>query len=174
MIRIASTHIAAGLAVCLCGCVSVTKVPTHETFVPSEAMHIMDEGPHTVAGQSFWRTVGGDVKTCAGFEVDLFPATAYAAERMRILYGSDTAGTNTASFVQKKPATTDPEYMRYARKTKCDADGKFAFNKVAPGSYYVVTFTTWSTGQAYALPEGGYQMRRVIAGPESDGLIISP
>lgn len=166
---------ATGVAIAaLYGCVSVTKVPVTAPFIASEAMHILDEGPHTVAGQSFMRTMGGEVRTCAGYEVSLFPATSYAAERMRIMYGSDTAGIRTASLVRKEPSTTDPEYMRLSRNTKCDANGRFSFEKVASGSYFIVTAVIWSTGQPYSAPQGGYQMRRITAGPESANLIISP
>lgn len=156
------------------GCVSVTQVPMREQFDPAEAAYVLREGPHTVAGQSFMRTVGGEVRTCAGNDVDLVPATRYAAERMRILYGSDVSALKTASYVQSVPASTDPEYVRLARSTKCDADGRFSFAKVADGTYYVITFVVWSTGEAYSMPQGGRQMRRVVAGPDSANLIISP
>jgi len=166
--------VALGVAAALgCGA-TATKVVTHEKFDPAAARYIVDEGPHTISGQSFLRQVNGEIRTCAGYQVSLTPVTTYAAERMRIIYGSDSSGYRDLGFLKRQePATTDLDYMRYARATLCDAAGNFEFTKVADGSYYVITAVVWGTGQPYTPPQGGYMLRRVTAGPSSTKLIIT-
>jgi hypothetical protein len=169
--------IAVGISACLLGCApTVTKVQTVEKFIAADAQYIMDVGPHTIAGQAFMRTVGGEVRTCAGLEVSLFPVTPYSSERMQVLYGSTSAGFRSANAFAPRldPGAADPQYMHYSRKTVCDASGRFEFQKAADGSYFVIATVIWSTGQPYSPPQGGFLMRRVMAGSESENLILSP
>jgi hypothetical protein len=90
------------------------------------------------------RQRGGGVVTCAGQEVALVPATRYASERMRATYGSTgpraaVLPTYTISFTPD-----EPEFRVLARRTRCDAQGFFAFDHLRPGSYFVTTRVSWT------------------------------
>ena len=87
-------RIVAGMTVFsgLFGCMPMTPVVMQNSFNQAEAEYIFQEGPHMISGQSFMRTNGGDVRTCAGMEVSLVPQTAYSTERMRLIYGNDFSG----------------------------------------------------------------------------------
>jgi hypothetical protein len=50
-------------------------------------------GPATLHGQAFFKTVGGDVKTCAGSGVFLMPANPYGEG----LATADSKGFNDAN-----------------------------------------------------------------------------
>ncbi|HEY1503861.1 MAG TPA: hypothetical protein VGF92_06150 [Stellaceae bacterium] len=85
-------------------------------------------GPAHVRGQAFMKTAGGEVKTCAGYAVVLFPANALGRE----LLAADRRGVNIAEGV---PA----DASKYFRRTRCDAQGNFAFSELAPLPWIIET-----------------------------------
>jgi len=87
-------------------------------------------GPSNLHGQAFLKTVGGDVKTCAGEDVLLLPATPYIDE----LLAKETAG------VTAKP---DSRAVSLIRRTICDAQGNFSFSRLPAQRWYVLTKVTW-------------------------------
>jgi hypothetical protein len=87
-------------------------------------------GPATLHGQAFLKTVGGDVKTCAGSRVVLLPATPYVDALL--------AKGKAAISVQ-----ADPRLASYARTTICDAQGNFSLAGLPAQRWYVLTSVTW-------------------------------
>lgn len=135
-------------------------------FDVSVAETAMKPGRNTVKGFAVLRTVGGDAKTCAGEKVNLTPATAYAAERMSVIYGSTISGQRTLGHGEYRTGWNGAErpvadYSRLAYTTVCDAQGKFEFSNVGDGDWYVVSTVYWEVG---GRPQGGYLMRRVTVG----------
>ena len=147
-----------GLAL-LSGCAS--PVALHAKFQPREVAWFSARGTNTIQGTAIARSLYGNAKTCAALPVTLFPASAYAKERMRALYESDQEGFNPilmghpAAFVDD-----DPRYIQNAKSTRCDARGHFAFSELPDGDYFLVGEVTWRDHQA-GLPQGGYLMRRI-------------
>ena len=64
-------------------------------FDAEEAALVFREGTGTISGSALIRQQGGGVVSCAGTTIMLLPATAYAAERIRALYGSTLGGIET-------------------------------------------------------------------------------
>jgi hypothetical protein len=103
-------------------------------------------GATTITGQGFLRQQGGGVVTCAGSEVFLIPSTDYTREATAISMRGDrvvgpgpTAGTTGA------------------RRTQCDAQGKFRFEGVPGGiPWIIMTQVSWRVGYA---PQGGALLR---------------
>lgn len=99
-------------------------------------------GPATVKGQAFLKTVGGDVKTCAGNSVYLMPATVY----------------NTEILEHMSPTTPisnrDPRAHEFTKATVCDADGRFEFDSVAGRKWFVITTVFWGVPQVEDTPFG--------------------
>lgn len=87
-------------------------------------------GPANLHGQAFLKTVGGDVKTCAGARVLLLPATPYVDELL----------TKTKAGISVQ---VDPRLMSYSRSTICDAQGSFSFVGLPAQRWYVLTDVTW-------------------------------
>lgn len=84
----------------------------HAPFNVSELSSWRGIGAVTFHGQAFLKTVGGDVKICAGSRVVLFPATPYVNELL----------TKEALGISVK---VDPRLGAYSRTTLCDARGNF-------------------------------------------------
>ncbi len=157
----------------LSGCVTTPqKWSISATFDVAQARSLLSEGSNTVRGSALVRQRGGGVVSCAGREVLLVPATTYASERVGAIYGSGERGYNPAgrSFIFDGEL---PEYWQMQRKTMCDAQGYFKFDKVANGTFYVVTMITWQVND-YS-QEGGALMHRVsLAGDESREVVLAP
>ncbi|MDI7863214.1 carboxypeptidase regulatory-like domain-containing protein [Rhizobiaceae bacterium n13] len=127
------------LAATLSGC--VTAPEPKSKFDPSEAAFIHAQGAGSITGQAFLRRNDGMVVYAAGSEVYLIPKTTYADERIAGLY----RGAKFNGFVAS-PKNTDPQYAAMMRKTKADGEGRFAFQGLADGSYYIVTQVFWKAG----------------------------
>jgi hypothetical protein len=48
----------------------------------------------------------------------------------------------------------DPLYYKFIRATKADSGGRFSFEQVAPGRYYIWTTATW-VPENWVVPAGG-------------------
>ncbi|MET2951280.1 hypothetical protein ABXV18_24670 [Vibrio owensii] len=152
----------------LSGCATVT--PMNNTFNPTEVEWVKEEGDSIVTGQSFLRTNGGSVVTCAGYEVSLVPVAPYSEERMTLIYGNQTKGYRSLNPFAggKNPGDAPADYVSYTLNTICDATGTFEFSDVPAGQYFITSGVTWNpTGDAI-VPEGGYMMQRIDVKPSTE------
>lgn len=133
------------------------------------ATHIAQTGPNSVKGSGFMRQRGGGVVTCAGSQVSLIPATPYAIERLRVLYGSSESGTNQVRAIKFIP--DPPGYYSHMRQTKCDAQGNFNFEGVPDGDYFITLTVSWTVGYS---AQGGNLMQRVrLSGGKAASVVMS-
>lgn len=167
----------------LAGCVVLPEtqfVPMTSSFSASEAAYIFEEGDNIIEGFAMMRTRGGDSKTCAGSEVSLIPASSYAIERVRLLYGSATTGVRYPTYYgATEPERTEPDYSQFvAHMTNrvCDPQGNFTFEDVADGDYFVVSEVYWEVPGQYGMSlQGGAMMRRVsVEGGETAEIQMVP
>lgn len=120
----------------------VETVEQNEVFDPEMAKYINETGSGSISGQAFLTQSGGGVVFAAGQLVRLLPVTAYTNERMTILYGSSKI---SRGLVQTTPI--DPNFVRnFVKSTKADGNGRFKFNGLVDGSYFVTTTVTWVVG----------------------------
>ena len=136
------------LAASVAACATPAPITMASTYSASELAWAQAEGNNTIAGSAVLRTVGGDVKTCAGLEVGLIPVGSYTSELMAKTFGSSTTG-----YAKYTPnITLDPSYGGANRKTVCNPQGEFAFSNLPDGEYFVVATVTWGavTGGRYA------------------------
>jgi hypothetical protein len=89
-------------------------------------------GTEKIVGQAFLKNVGGDVKYGAGNMVWLHPVTRLTTEwfTKHIVHGIPLLAGN--------PRTDD-----YRRQAIADAEGRFEFNGLPPGDYYLTCSITW-------------------------------
>lgn len=165
--------VAAALLVGGCA-VEQARTPTLTVYDPAETAHIHESGPNEVRGQAFLTQRGGDVVTCASQPVLLIPASTYAKERVRNIYGTIDEPARAIRLVDDP----DARYLKDQRITVCDAQGNFVFSSLPDGEYFVATRVTWEAPSAYysgLTTQGGPVMAPVqLSGGETKRIIISP
>jgi len=117
-------------------------------------------GTATVEGRAAITLAGGAPQTCAGGEAQLFPANAYSAEMMRIVFGSDVRGFAPQGSA-RYPENVAADFRTIVRRIGCDADGRFRFDAVPAGRWYVFSNVVFRGTGPEAAPQGGALMQRV-------------
>lgn len=155
------------VAVALASCAPMpgsvtTVVPLTTKYDPAETAWYRQGGTASITGSALLRTRGGDAKTCAGLPVSLVPRSTYADERMSRLFGSTDHGFEPV-YSPERLAGTDPDYEAGIQRSICDAQGSFAFEHLAAGTYYVTAKVVWEAPTTYGLsPQGGVVMLKVV------------
>lgn len=160
------------MALVLAGCASPAPkaVQLSSRFDAARAQELIRPGVNIVSGSALIRQKGGGVVTCAGLPVLLIPDTTYARERMTNLYGNAQRGFNPYHHALKF-IPDDPAYTKSMKQTLCDAQGKFSFDDVADGSFFVASTIVWNVGG----PQGGSVMQAVsVSGGEVKQVVLSP
>ena len=95
-------------------------------------------GAGRIEGQAFTETRGGEIRHAAGDTITLRPDTPYVRDAVEYL------------AIEERPAeglvTSDPDLGfldAYQRQTIGDADGRFAFDGLAPGRYLLSAVVSW-------------------------------
>lgn len=142
------------LAVAGCSAPKYAKYVIQTPFNESMMTWSQTRGDATIKGQGFLKTIGGDVKTCAGNDVLLMPSNAYTQEAVRIGLRNGDA------------ANLDVRLAKYMKMTRCDAQGNFSFRSLASGDWFVITTATWGVPDRYTVTqEGGVVMQGVNLAP---------
>jgi hypothetical protein len=159
-------RLAAVVCLCLAACQQTVKVES--TFDPKAADYIHKQGEARIDGHAFLKKPNGYVMHASGDVIYLIPATPYAKERMRRLYG-DKKYMPATQVTQAE--TTDPRYFEFTRKTKAESNGRFTFDRVAPGDYYIATTLTWKDNEHDILSRGGSIYESVTVTGKEDKII---
>jgi len=121
-------------------------------------------GNANIQGQAFLKTLGGDVKTCAGHDVSLIPDNAYS---QAMLFAIRQSGGIL-------PPNVDPRVDGYMRTEKCDAQGNFSFNNIRSNKWLVLTRVLWFAPSEYGLnQQGGVLRRSITASPGENRMILT-
>jgi hypothetical protein len=134
-------------------------------FDAAEAAFIDKPGKTTIAGQAFLPDKTGhvNVRFAAGEVVRLIPATRYSRARLAQYFRG--AKFTPATFASE--SDPDPEYLAHIRTTKAGSTGRFVFENVPPGDYFVSTQVVWKPDDAF-LSEGGLMYEEVtVTGAET-------
>lgn len=110
---------------------------------------------NAISGDAVMRTRGGEPRTCAGFPVLLIPKSRAADAWAKTVFGNAEAGYSPQAFDHEAPR---PPASAATTQTMCDAQGKFSFDGLADGTYYVVTEVSWDVQYER---QGGLLMRAV-------------
>lgn len=132
-------------------------------FNESHAKMLLKDGKNTIVGSAFLKQQNGYIQSCAGSVVELIPATDYAKSKMNRLYEIDQRKfyiptSKRLKFISQKD-TDEANYIDLRKRTVCDIDGKFEFENVHDGSFFVGTYVTW----IYVNP--GYNTTAIAGGP---------
>ncbi|HSM95199.1 MAG TPA: hypothetical protein VLT91_04085 [Rhizomicrobium sp.] len=142
---------------CLAGCAQLAPPPPYEMQTPFNRADFtawMGAGPGDIKGQAFMKTVGGDVKTCAGNPVYLLPDNAFDRELV------------TAIRLGRKPDVGrifNGEAAGSGRKSICDASGNFSFESLPVGSWIVIAQVQWGVPNQYFVEQQGGALLETVS-----------
>ena len=156
------------LALLVAGCQTPEPVRVAAKFDPAEAEIIRKTGEARIDGHAFLKKPNGYVMNAAGEKVWLIPATAYARERMAALYKGQKFAPAGSIAGQNG---TDPRYAEFTRSTKAESSGRFSFDKVAPGAYFIATTITWKDSENDVFARGGSVYETVTVTGKEDKTI---
>ena len=130
-------------------------------------------GTATVEGRAAMSRAGDAAQTCAGGEAQLVPAGSYAAEMMRIVFGSDVRGFAPVASA-RYPTGVAPEFAATVRRVGCDPEGRFRFDGVPAGRWYVFSNVVFR-GAGDEAPQGGSLMQRIdVADGARSNVLLTP
>ena len=112
-------------------------------------------GTNEIQGQVNY--VGGARSwTCAG-SVGLTPETAWTRQRFQTLYGSSERAALPAAVIRARTvAEASDDYRAFVRNTTCDSSGRFSFEGLPDGAWFVIAPVTSDGAEPVVL------MRRVV------------
>lgn len=149
----------------------IRNIETRSTFDPLEAAFINEQGTGSIAGQAFLNQHGGQVAYAADNDVILIPSTAYARERFQIIYGSSKLLNIYGAVLTDGKTGTDPKYKEMQRTVRADGEGRFKFDRLAPGNYFIQAGAFWKVGDS---AQGGYFYETVsLADGEQKDIIMN-
>lgn len=162
--------LAAILAMTALAACQTTPQKVETAFDPKAAAVIHREGPARIDGHAFITRFDNRVMHASGQYVYLVPATAYARERFARLYGGRKflPATSGASMEQ------DAAYAQHIRKTKAESTGRFRFDNVAAGEYFVATNVQWKDSEDSFFSRGGaiYETVTVKGRPDEVAKVV--
>ncbi len=155
-----------------------TEVALREPFDASVALAMLEPGPNAIACTAMMPQRDGTSVASTVRSATLIPATRYAAERMRTMFGSDEHGSTSSPAPRFKP--DDPAYSRATRQATADADGLLVFTHVKDGEYYVIATVDWiaatpvpgkplPAGAVYRVRGGNETVQRGVTPPTTAG-----
>ncbi|WP_293867728.1 hypothetical protein [uncultured Alsobacter sp.] len=122
------------------GCVTAQTRAAFDATQESAAARQMQPGDAAIRGNAFIHADTGRTYTAAGDWVTLIPVTAYAEERMRVLFGP--RHRREVTWLNRTDAG-DPRYLALTRQVKANIHSRFEFENVRPGPYFVTAFVQW-------------------------------
>lgn len=159
------TMIAVVIGLTASACVTATVT---ESFNAADGAYILKDGKGRIEGSAFMRQRGGAVVTAAGNTVTLTPVTPYSQARFNAIYKD-----RKTSYLGARIENTPDEYMKQGRDTKADVEGRFKFENLHPGDYFINTNVRWEVPGGY-LPEGGLIYERVtVKNGETANVVLS-
>jgi hypothetical protein len=152
----------------LAGCAAKPPPPTPISvdvpFSDADFRSWVGSGDANIRGQAFLKTLGGDLKTCAGQVVALFPDNSYSRAALMAM----------ASSRNGPRATIDNRLENYTRSERCDAQGGFLFTKIKPNRWLVLTRITWFAPSASGLQQqGGTLEQSITTNPGENRMILT-
>jgi hypothetical protein len=135
------TMFLAALATLVFGAGCATPPVLSQRFDARSAGYVLTDGPNVIEGRASLTSRRGYVHTCRYSGVTLIPATAYSSERMTLAFGNINGGYANDRVYERLPA--NEYFARYVRYVACDKDGRFRFERVANGRYFLVADITW-------------------------------
>lgn len=152
---------------CLCSYQTNSQeaIELKSVFNSDEVKWVKNAGPFGVSGEAYLKLATGEYKGCAGFNIELLPASNYADERILATYGNTAQGQILMSQNPPKFTPDVKKYHEYLIKSTCDRENKFHFDGVPSGDYYLIAFVIWEVDSK---PQGGGVMKKISVGKQQN------
>ena len=105
-------------------------------FVEDDFTWSLSKGTGVIAGRGLLRGPGGYMQTAAGEEVALIAKTPYTDEIVAV-------SRKKGFFDEYTNVDKDPNYNKYRLSQTADAEGRFRFENLPAGQWYIVTRVIW-------------------------------
>lgn len=162
------------LYITIAGSLAVSTVLLAQEYNPGEVAWSRSVGTATIAGSASG-TKGNQRYSCAGFSVMLIPKSSFADHRMLYFFGNTEAGTFSYRSKKLKISKLDAAaYTRDSRQQNCTDEGKFLFQSVPAGKYYLMTsFFQYTVNRVMGVGDfkatsGGFSVMRSITVGENE------
>jgi hypothetical protein len=169
----------ASLVIALAACETTYEPPprARSGFDPGDVAWARQRGDNTIVGTAQLRAGDGVSRSCAALSVRLAPDSSYTRDRVERLYGDADSAFVTATEAKQARAEAGGEvakaYEKSLKAARCDAHGRFAFENLPDGTYYVMAPVVWK-GKLGEVSEGGFFMQRVtVEGGETVRLAMN-
>jgi hypothetical protein len=147
----------------LAGCAATgVKHQRLQSFDESEYAPYSQKGTAVIEGQAFMRTAGGDVKYAAGSIVAMNPVTTYSREWW-----------DTAVVKGQNMAEADSRANDYHWSTTADGEGRFSFENLPAGEYYIACGVSWKVS-SYRTSGGAIGAQVKVSDGEHVRVILQP
>lgn len=138
-----------GLAVliilALCGCAS--QKPREDALPPidmAELQPFIQSGTASVEGEFFLRTAGGDIKSGAGKVVFLYPGITHTS----VFFNTPPQMRSYDTAFKRVVMNLDKKINEYRKSSVCNMNGRFSFNNLPAGQYFLIGDLYWHTGNS--------------------------
>lgn len=131
-------------------------------------------GSGSLTGESFVRLNNGQIATCAGDSVMVFPATDNSTRNIMNITSNSAGGNITYSQIEqwarsgRRVNPVGPDQSAYVRTGRCNSQGRFSFTGLVSGAYYIVTTVKYGTGST----DGVIMIRRATVRSDSIANIV--
>jgi len=106
----------------------IERVP----FKLSEFANLARTGDATVTGQAYIKTANGRIHYPENVDVRLNPKTSYSTQWYEVNY-----------LGKQNISDADPRYLEYVYKVPVGNEGRFSFNNIPAGDYYISAPVFW-------------------------------
>jgi hypothetical protein len=113
--------------------------PLPIAFDADSASNIVKPGNNTIEGTAFTASPSGYVRNCSRGDVFLVPKTRYA----QMWFAQAFQGRSYAYRIAVDQMPANEGFEKYRREGECDKEGRFRFEQVADGDYYVFVRIFW-------------------------------
>lgn len=110
-------------------------------------------GTAEICGHALLRTPEGDPQLGAGATVYLKPVTTHSTEWF-----------NTVVKGHKQLGPPDDRSLKYQKTIRADSKGKFCFQDLPAGEYYLACLISWEGSSTNGVSGGGYAYSTVTVG----------
>jgi hypothetical protein len=123
-----------GPMICFLALLAAACAPVQlaQPFDPAQAAYAIKPGTGVIEGEAFVRKHNGRTVNAAGLEIYLFPVVPLTREMVTAVEAGQTIGDLPQGLGD------------YVRVEKADAKGRFKFEQVSAGEYYVFTRVPWT------------------------------